>query len=74
MAKATGKKGAKKPAKKKTGRDVERLLNEIRRRNEAIMKECRKIEDLLWQAKAAAVARADEELCCPEGISISEEV
>ena len=65
-AKTPTKKKAKKTASKKKGTgDIEKFLNEIKRRNETIMKESRKIEDLLGKAKARPQALADDDACIP---------
>ena len=84
MAKTPGskkaKKATKKPAKKsggsakKTGTGtLEKLLKEISQRNQNILKEARKIDDLLNKARPQSVGRplfAEGEDVCPPGTSI----
>ena len=61
------KKTAKKPAKKGPNK-IEKLLKEISQRNQTILKEARKIDDLLRKAPKPATALADgvEPICPPE--------
>jgi len=59
----TKKKVKKSSSKKKGTGSIEKLLDEIKRRNQTIMKESRKIEELLGKAKAQPQALADS--CVP---------
>ena len=61
------KKTSKKPAKKGPNK-IEKLLKEISQRNQTILKEARKIDDLLRKAPKPVAALADGELpiCPPE--------
>jgi hypothetical protein len=69
-AKTPAKKKVKKSASKKKGTgDIEKILNEIKRRNQTIMKESRKIEELLGKAKPAPTALADDDCVPPVPIS-----
>ncbi|HZS47253.1 MAG TPA: hypothetical protein VFC63_19420 [Blastocatellia bacterium] len=80
MAKSSGSKKSKRPAKKspkkttKGSGNIDRILKEIRRRNQAILKEARKIEDLLSKVKpgvAKPAFLAEEEPYCPPETPVS---
>jgi hypothetical protein len=58
------KKTSKKPAKKGPSK-IEKLLKEISQRNQTILKEARKIDDLLRKAPKPLTAVAEQEPLCP---------
>ena len=72
MAKNSGSKKTKKTVKKaanatakKGPSKIEKLLKEIGQRNQTILKEARKIDDLLRKAPRPATAMAEAEPLCP---------
>jgi len=80
MAKTSGSKRTKKPAKKSSKRTtkktgpLDRLLKELRQRNQVIMKEARKIDDLLAKAKPEHLkldVLAEAEPYCPPTMGIA---
>jgi hypothetical protein len=69
-SKKTAKPVNKKKAKKKSSDALDRLLRDIQKRNQAIMKEAKKIDDIIGKARltsAEPMAMADD---CPPPMSI----
>jgi hypothetical protein len=66
-SKKAAKPESKKKAKKKGADTVDRLLSAIQKRNQAIMKEARKIDDMISTArmKSAGPTALADDLCTP---------
>jgi hypothetical protein len=70
-SKKTAKPADKKKTKKKGSDTIDRLLRDIQKRNQAILKEARKIDDMIGKARAKSaepLAMADD---CPPPIMIT---
>jgi hypothetical protein len=70
-SKKAAKPESKKKSKKKGSDSLDRLLSDIQKRNQAIMKEAKKIDDMIGKARAKSAeptAMADD---CPPPLSVT---